>query len=292
MGRNILAMGEVLWDMLPSGRQLGGAPANFACHARALGAEARLVTRVGGDDLGREILERLTRQGLPTDTVEVDPDAPTGTVAVELGPDGQPRFTIVEDVAWDRIEGGSAAFSAAASADTVCFGSLAQRHRISREAIRSIVTTARAGALRVFDVNIRPPFQSRDVIAISLEMAGVLKLNDQELPMLAAIFGLDGGVRAQVEGLARRFALSLVALTRGAGGSLLYRAGDWSDHPGEPTTVCDTVGAGDAFTAVLTVGLLKGRPLDEINRRANLVAAYVCSQPGATPPLPGWLLRD
>jgi fructokinase len=292
MGRNILAIGEVLWDMLPSGRQLGGAPANFACHARALGAEARLVTRIGSDDLGREILERLARQGLPTDTVEVDPEAPTGTVAVELAPDGQPRFTIVEDVAWDRIEAGFAAFSAAASADAVCFGSLAQRHRISRDAIRSIVTTARAGALRVFDVNIRPPFQSRDVITVSLEMAGVLKLNDQELPMLAAMFGLDGGGRAQMEGLARRFDLSLVALTRGAAGSLMYHSGDWSDHPGEPAKVCDTVGAGDAFTAVLTVGLLEGWPLDEINRRANRVAAYVCSQPGATPPLPGWLLRD
>ena len=292
MGFKILAIGEVLWDMLPSGRQLGGAPANFACHARALGAEARLVTRVGDDDLGREILERLARQGLPTETVEVDPDAPTGTVAVELGTDGQPRFTIVEDVAWDRIEAGFAAFSAAASADAVCFGSLAQRHRIAREAIRSVVTAARAGALRVFDVNIRPPFHSRDVIAVSLEMASVLKLNDQELPMLAAMFGLDGGVRAQMEALARRFELSLVALTRGGGGSLLYRGGDWSDHLGEPAKVCDTVGAGDAFTAVLTVGLLEGWPLDEINRRANRVAAYVCSQPGATPPLPEWLLRD
>ena len=291
MGRNILAIGEVLWDMLPSGPQLGGAPANFACHARALGAEARLVTRVGDDDLGRAILDRLARQGLPTDTVEVDPDAPTGTVSVDLGPDGQPQFTILENVAWDKIEGGFAAFAVASAADAVCFGSLAQRYSVAREAIRSLVAATEARALRIFDVNIRPPFYGREVITVSLEMASVLKLNDQELPILAGLFGLDGGVRAQIEGLARRFHLSLVALTRGASGSLLFRDGDWSDHPGERTTVCDTVGAGDAFTAVLTVGLLEGWSLDEINRRANRVAAFVCSQPGATPPLPADLLR-
>ena len=292
MEREIVAVGEVLWDLLPSGRKMGGAPANFACHARALGAGSRLITRVGDDDLGREILEWLPRHGLPTDTVEVDREAPTGTVSVELGLDGQPRFTIHENVAWDRIEAGPRALAAAAGADAVCFGSLAQRGEASRQAIQAVVQATRPGALRIFDVNVRPPFVDRDVIAASLGMASVLKLNDQELPLLAEMLGLAGGVREQMAELSRRFELSAIALTRGSQGSLVHRGGEWSDHPGEPVEVVDTVGAGDAFTAVLAVGLLSGWPLDAINRKANRVAAYVCSQPGATPPLPESLLRD
>lgn len=292
MGLEIVAVGEVLWDLLPSGRKMGGAPANFACHVRALGAGSRLITRVGDDDLGREILDWLPRHGLPTDTVEVDPEAPTGTVSVALGSDGQPRFTIHENVAWDRIEAGSLALAAAAGADAVCFGSLAQRSETSRRAIRAVVQATRPAALRIFDVNVRPPFVDRDVIAASLGMAGVLKLNDQELPLLAEMFGLVGSIREQLAALSRRYELSAIAFTRGGQGSLVFRGGEWSDHPGEPVEVVDTVGAGDAFTAVLAVGLLSGWPLDAINRKANRVAAYVCSQPGATPPLPGWLLRD
>lgn len=286
MTQKVLAVGEVLWDLLPTGRQLGGAPANFTYHCRSLGADARLVTRVGADDLGREVLERFRLLGLPTESVQVDPARPTGTVAVTLAPDGQPRFTIHEDVAWDRIAADEDALAAAAGADAVCFGSLAQRSGPARRAIRALVSAARPGALRVFDVNLRPPFVDRGAIADSLELANALKLNDQELPELAALFGLPAGVREAMAELARRFGLALVALTRGAGGALLLADGAWSDHPGRPAQVVDTVGAGDAFTAALVVGRLAGRPLDAINRHANEVAAFVCSRPGGTPPLP------
>lgn len=284
--RVIVAVGEVLWDMLPAGKQLGGAPANFAYHARSLGADARLISRIGDDPLGVEILERFRSLDLPTDAVQVDAGAPTGTVDVWLGPDGQPRYAIREGVAWDRIEATATALALAARADAVCFGSLAQRAEPSRRAIRAIVEAAPEGALRVFDVNLRPPFGDRDVIAGSLELADVLKLNDHELPELAGMFGLPTAPLPAIEGLAGRFGLALVALTRGAGGSLLWAGGEWSDHPGRPAEVVDTIGAGDAFTAALVTGRLSGRPLEAINRHANEVAAFVCSQPGGTPALP------
>jgi fructokinase len=286
MGHQILAVGEVLWDLLPKGKQLGGAPANFTYQCRSLGADARLVTRVGDDALGREVLERFRLLGLPTETVQIDPELPTGTVDVALADDGQPRFTIHEHVAWDRIMADEDSLAMAARADAVCFGSLSQRSEPARTAIRSLVSATRPGALRLFDVNLRPPFVDRDVIADSLTLANALKLNDQELPELMAMFGLSAGVRESMAELADRFGLLLVALTRGARGGLLLAGGAWSDHPGRPIAVSDSIGAGDAFTAALVVGHLAGRPLDEMNRHANEVAAFVCSQPGGTPTLP------
>jgi fructokinase len=286
MPYKILAMGEVLWDLLPSGKQLGGAPANFTFQCRGLGADASLVTRIGDDDLGREVLDRFRSLGLPTDTVQIDPASPTGTVDVTLAPDGQPRYTILADAAWDRIEADALATSRASSADAVCFGSLAQRDEPSRRSICSLVESACPGAIRMFDVNLRAPFVDRGVIEESLRLADALKLNDLELPVLAAMFGLPVETRAAMAGLARRFGLSLVALTRGSEGSLLLAGGAWSDHPGVPVEVSDTIGAGDAFTAALVVGRLASRPLDAINQHANEVAAFVCSRPGGTPSLP------
>ncbi|MBI5817783.1 MAG: carbohydrate kinase [Verrucomicrobia bacterium] len=286
MSFKVLAVGEILWDLLPSGKQLGGAPANFAYHAHALGAEARVVSRVGDDAQGREILDRLRALNLPTDGVGVDASAPTGTVSVELAADGQPRFTIHENVAWDRIVADETSLAFAAQADVVCFGSLAQRSEPSRSSVRELVAATPAAALRVFDINLRQHFHSRDVVEESLRLANVLKLNDAELPVLAAMFGLGGGVRDQLMTLTQRFALRTVALTRGAHGSLLLAGDAWSEHSGLTVKVADSIGAGDAFTAALALGLLAGRQLDDINRRANEVAAYVCSQPGATPILP------
>lgn len=286
MGHEILAVGEVLWDLLPTGKQLGGAPANFTYQSRSLGADARLVTRVGDDALGREVLERFRLLGLPTDTVQIDPELPTGTVDVVIAQDGQPQFTIREQVAWDRITADDHSLELASRSDAVCFGSLSQRTKAARAAIRSLVSAARPGALRLFDVNLRPPFVDRDVIAESLTLASALKLNDQELPTLASMFELTGDDRNVMTGLADRFGLSLVALTRGAHGSVLFAGGLWSDQPGLSVEVSDTIGAGDAFTAALVVGHLAGRSLDEINRHANEVAAFVCSQPGGTPTLP------
>jgi fructokinase len=286
MPYEILALGEVLWDLLPSGKQLGGAPANFTFQCRSLGADASLVTRVGDDDLGREVLDRFRSLGLPTDTVQLDPVSPTGTVEVALSPEGQPVYTIRAGAAWDRIEATDIATERASRADAICFGSLAQRDEPSRSSIRSLVKAARPDALRVFDVNLRAPFVDRDVVEGSLRLADALKLNDLELPALAAMFGLPAETREAMAALAGRFGLSLVALTRGAGGSLLFADGAWSDHPGVPVEVSDTIGAGDAFTAAMVVGRLAGRSLDAINRHANEVAAFVCSRSGGTPTLP------
>jgi fructokinase len=291
MSHNILAVGEVLWDLLPSGKQLGGAPANFTFHCRSLGAEAQIVTRVGDDELGREILDRFRTLRLPTDLVQIDSQLPTGTVDVALAPDGQPRFTICEHVAWDRIAAPEDALAAASRADAVCFGSLAQRSEPARRAIRTLVSATRPEALRLFDVNLRRPFVDQDIVADSLELTDALKLNDQELPELAKMLGLPAGDRAAMSELAHRFGLRLVALTRGAAGALLLAEGCWSDDLGRSVTVRDTVGAGDAFTAALAIGFLSGRPLDAINRHANQVAAFVCSQPGGTPNLPDELKR-
>jgi len=282
----ILAVGEVLWDLLPAGKQLGGAPANFTYQCRSLGADAKLVTRVGDDPLGREVLDRFRALGLPTDTVQVDRAHPTGTVDVTLASDGQPRYTIRDDVAWDQIEADANAMACAGSAHAICFGSLAQRSEPSRSSIRALLHASRPDALRIFDVNLRHPFVDRGVIEESLGLANALKLNDVELPALATMFGLPVDTRATMSALADRFGLSLVALTRGQDGSLLLADGQWSDDPGRPIEVSDTIGAGDAFTAALVVGRLSGLPLDAINRHANEVAAFVCSQPGGTPTLP------
>lgn len=281
-----VGLGEVLWDILPAGRQLGGAPANFAYHAHALGAEARVISRVGNDALGREILERLRAIGLSTDGIGVDESAPTGTVTVEVQADGQPRFTIHENVAWDRITADETSLAFAARADAICFGSLAQRSEASRRSIRAILAATKPETLRVFDINLRQHFYSRDIVESSLVSANALKLNSDELPVLADVFGLRGDAKSQIADLARRFELRAVALTRGASGSLLLVDGTWSDHPGIRVKVVDAVGAGDAFTARWALGLLAGEPLDAINCRANEIAAFVCTQPGATPTYP------
>ncbi len=282
----IIGLGEVLWDLLPAGPQLGGAPANFACHARALGAQAGVITRVGRDALGRDLQHRLVEMQLPAELVQVDDSAPTGTVTVALSGEGVPHYTIHEAVAWDRLQLTEAARQTARAADAICFGSLAQRAEPSRATIQELLRLTPPDALRIFDINLRQHFHSREVLETSLQLANVLKLNDTELPVLAALFDLSGDVQEQLSALARRFDLRVVALTLGAQGSLLHQDGRWSHATPRPVPVRDTVGAGDSFTAALTVGLLQKMPLKEINVAANEVARHVCSCAGATPPLP------
>ena len=305
MDFKIVGVGEVLWDLLLTGPQLGGAPANFAYHARALGADAQTITRVGNDDYGRAILRRFHTLGLPETTVQLDETAPTGTAKVELSGDGLAHFTIQENVAWDYIAATDEAVAVVHSADAICFGSLAQRSKSSRQAIQQLVATTPAHALRVFDINLRQQFYSRAVIEESLRLANVLKLNDNELPTLTAMFDLTGPIENQIARLAQVFDLQVIALTRGANGSLLYQERDgqgpgqrqdqdqdrdqrprWSNCASRPVEVVDTVGAGDSFTAALVLGLLSKMELDQINTIANEVARYVCSQAGATPALP------
>ena len=292
MNFNVIGVGEVLWDLLLTGPQLGGAPANFAYHAHALGAQAQVITRVGKDDYGREIIRRFHQMSLPDTGVQVDETAPTGTAKVTLSGDGLAHFTIQENVAWDLMAATDEAVAVARRADAICFGSLAQRCEPSRNTIQHLVAATPPDALRVFDINLRQQFYSRDLIEESLQLANVLKLNDDELPTLAAMFHLTGSAEDQIGQLAETFRLRFLALTRGPNGSLLYQKDNdnnevrWSDCPSRPVKVVDTVGAGDSFTAAMVLGLLRKMDLDEINTIANEVARYVCSQPGATPALP------
>ena len=286
MSFKIVGIGEVLWDLLPSGPQLGGAPGNFAYHTHALGANACVVTRVGDDTFGRDILRRLEEQGIADGTIQVDDTAPTGTVSVSLSEKGSPNYVIHENVAWDRLAVTSSALEAIREADAICFGSLGQRGEIARASIQRLVAAAPAETLRVFDINLRQKFFSREVIEQSLRLANVFKLNDGELPFLATMFDLSGSTQQQIEKLAQKFSLQLVALTRGPAGSLLYRNGQWSDCPSVPIQIVDTVGAGDSFAAAMVMGLLHKMELDEINVLADEVARHVCSCAGATPPLP------
>lgn len=286
-GHKVIGLGEVLWDLLPSGPQLGGAPANFAHHAHALGANASAITRVGNDDFGHAIRRRFEEQEIAGDTLQVDDEAPTGTVTVALSSSGVPDYVIHEKVAWDRLAVTAAAMKAVREADAICFGTLTQRSEPSRTSIQSLVAASAPDALRVFDINLRQSYFSGEIVERSLQLANVLKLNDRELPILAKMFGLAGSPRQQMDLLAVKFDLQLVALTRGPAGSLLFQAGRWSDCPSAPVEVVDTVGAGDAFTAALTLGVLHEMALDEMNAFSNEVARYVCSCAGATPPLPG-----
>ena len=286
MNYKILGIGELLWDLLPDGRQMGGAPANFAYHARALGADARIVSRVGDDDLGRELIARLESLDVPTYCVSVDPTHPTGTVTVEVASDGQPRYTIHEGVAWDHLAPDPPLVMTLCGAEAVCFGTLAQRTEPSRTTIRELVGHAPKSAIRVCDINLRQDFYSPETLDASLQLANVAKLNDTELPLAGRLLGIDGTPREQIAALQHRYDLRLVAWTRGSQGSLLFDGTHWQDHPGLRTDVKDTVGAGDSFTAAITLGLLAGWEIEKLSNLANEVAAYVCTCAGATPPMP------
>jgi len=282
----VVGIGELLWDLMPTGKQIGGAPANYSYHAGALGANARTISRVGNDALGHELLSQLNALSVSTSCVQVDDSLPTGTVAVEIDAGGQPCFHITPDVAWDHLQVTPEALIVASSADAVCFGTLAQRDAVARRSIRALVAASPSGALRIFDVNLRQQQFSPVLIEESLLLATVLKVNDLELPQLAVMFGLTGSVHAQMVQLADRWQLRAVAVTRGAQGSALLTEHGWSEHPGVRVTVVDTIGAGDAFTAAMTIGLLSGWALDDVNAQANRVAAFVASNTGGTPPLP------
>jgi len=282
----LVGLGEVLWDLLPGGRQLGGAPANFAYHAQALGARGVVASAVGDDELGREILARLDALGLDRSAVQVDHRHPTGTVSVQVDADGHPQYVIHEDVAWDFIEATGELTALAGRADAVCFGSLAQRAPASRAAIRRFLKLTPRECLRIFDINLRQSYYDRQVIAESLDVADVLKLNVDELTAITDLFDLPGGEDQAARAMLHRFGLTLVAVTRGSAGSVLITKDQVSSCPPQQVKVADTVGAGDAFTAALALGMLTDRPLDLTHRHAARLAAYVCTQVGATPELP------
>jgi fructokinase len=283
----VVGLGEALWDVLPDADHFGGAPANVALHAAALGAESWLVSAVGQDARGDAALARLDGAGVRRDTVARLGDHPTGVVRVTLDAAGHPVYDIAAESAWDYVPWSVAVQQVAERADAVAFGSLAQRSPTSRATIRRAVATTRSASWRLFDVNLRQRYYDADVLAESMELANAVKLNEEELPVVSQLCGVaDGPPLHQLRALCDRFALRLAALTRGPCGAVLVTPNEVCESTAPPTVVADTVGAGDAFTATLLIGILAGRALDEVSRRANAVAAYVCSQPGATPPIP------
>ncbi|GAC1683510.1 MAG: carbohydrate kinase [Gemmatimonadaceae bacterium] len=276
----VLCVGEVLWDSLPSGLFLGGAPFNVAGHLHALGVPVGMISRVGRDRLGREALQRLTRSGIATDLVQTDPALPTGFVSVTLDDASGPTYEIVDPAAWDCIELQPGLMERAKQAAAIVFGSLAQRREISR---RTIGQLRELNVPKVFDVNLRPPYDDPEIVRCSLPHASIVKLNEHELAQMASWFALPTGMRAGANALADRFACETVCITRGAAGAALLHRGRWSEHPGFRVEVKDTVGSGDAFLAALLHGLLAGHDDADVLQRANLLGAYVATQRGAIP---------
>jgi len=279
----VVAAGEVLWDMFPDAARFGGAPANYACHAAALGAKAYVVSCVGNDSLGARALHFLQENGVHISAIARSATVRTGTVDVTLDADGKPEYEIGANVAWDQTPWSEPLSQLATSADAICFGTLGQRSEVSRSTIRRLVGLACPDCLRILDVNLRQDYFDRDVVLQSLSLANVLKLNDEELPIVASFCGISGTHADMLAELERRFELRGLVLTRGDRGAVLMRDGVRSECDGIQVDVKDSVGAGDAFTAAMTLGLLMHNELDAINQYACRVAAYVCSQSGAVP---------
>jgi len=280
----VIGLGELLWDLFPAGKQLGGAPANFAYITSLLGDQGIPASRLGQDALGEEAIHCLGELSLPTEFIQRDEDHPTGTVKVEVDTAGQPRFEISLSVAWDFLDWTPQWQKLAQQADAVCFGSLGQRSGRSRSTILAFVLAVKPNALRVFDVNLRQNFYSKQILSESMKLSNVIKLNQDELPRIMQLLNLEHRRdKDSARHLGSLYDLKLVCVTRGNGGSLLVSADECSEHTGFNVKVQDTVGAGDAFTAALVHGYLRGTALSEINETANRVGAWVASQSGATP---------
>jgi fructokinase len=289
----VIGLGELLWDVFPKGKELGGAPANFAYMTSLLGDQGIVASRVGSDALGRTAGRRLERIGLRSKHLQIDTKHPTGTVKVQVDPVGQPTFEIAEDVAWDFFEFTPEWQKLASTADAVCFGSLAQRSSQSRATIRSFLKEVGRGTTRVFDVNLRQTFYSADTLEESLRLSDIVKLNQDELTVVVKLLGhaFEDEERA-ARWLRDSYNLRLVCVTRGAKGSLLVGGNEVSQHSGCRVVVADTVGSGDAFTAALVYHYLRRGSLATMNEAANRMGAWVASQTGATPPRDDYYLQQ
>ena len=281
----VIAVGEIVWDMLPAGKQLGGAPLNFAFFSKELGAEAYAVSAIGNDVLGDETLAVASATGVNLDYLQRN-NLPTSRVLISLDNEGVPQYEIVENVAWDALECPQMILDLVKDASVMCWGSLAQRSVTSRQSVLAMLAAAPKECVKVFDINIRQHYYSREVIETSLGYADILKLNEDELPLVASILGLSGQERDIVRQLIEKYALKYLVYTHGADFSEVFSAtGEYSHVPTPKVRVVDTVGAGDSFTAVFVTSILQGLSMAESHVRAVEVSAYVCTQNGAINPL-------
>ncbi|MCA9130330.1 MAG: carbohydrate kinase [Planctomycetales bacterium] len=284
----VVGIGELLWDVFPSGPRLGGAPLNFACSTSEIAggsAQVYLVSAVGDDALGHQARAVLNEHRVEAGQVQFD-GRPTGRVVVEVDGSGIPSYHFDENSAWDNLQWVPELHPLANACNAVCFGTLGQRSESSQAVIQRFVAETPSEAWRVLDINLRPPYVREVVLRESLELANVLKVNDEELPVLAKLDGLEGSQADVMKQLASIHQLSCVAVTRGSAGATILRGETFSSEPAPTVSVVDTVGAGDAFTAALTLGLLFDQPLEQINQHAIQAAAYVCSVSGATTSFP------
>ena len=288
----VVGMGEALWDVLPEGKKIGGAPANFAYHVSQFGLPSCVVSAVGDDALGHEIVDNLTSKGLSLLIAEVP--YPTGTVQVEIDPAGIPQYEIKENVAWDNIPFTDTLEDLARNTQAVCFGSLAQRNVVSRETINRFldVMPDNDRTLRVFDVNLRQGFYTKEILTNSMERCNILKINDEELVTVSRMFGYPGiDLQDKCWILLGKYNLKMLILTCGINGSYVFTPGNVSFQPTPTVEVADTVGAGDSFTAAFIAAILKGKSVADAHSLAVRTSAYVCTKNGAMPILPPTLTK-
>lgn len=286
----VVGMGEALWDVLPEGKKIGGAPANFAYHVSQFGLPGYVVSAVGDDALGKEIVENFTSKGLNQLIAEVP--YPTGTVQVEIDQAGIPQYDIKENVAWDNIPYTDSLEALAKRTKALCFGSLAQRNVVSRETINRFLDAMPQSddSLVVFDVNLRQGFYNKEILCNSMSCCNILKINDEELVTVSRMFGYPGiDLQDKCWILLGKYNLKMLILTCGINGSYVFTPGNVSFQPTPKVEVADTVGAGDSFTAAFISSILKGRSVQEAHSRAVRTSAYVCTKKGAMPILPAEL---
>lgn len=285
MKRLVVGLGEVLWDMLPEGRKIGGAPVNFAYHAGQFGIDTMAVSAIGNDKLGEDTIAEMNGKHL--NHIFPSVPYPTGSVQVSLDEKGVPAYDIKENVAWDNIPFTNEIESVARSCRAVCFGSLAQRNAVSRNTIRKFIESTPDGCIRIFDINLRQNFYTSNVIHDSLELCNILKINDEEIMLVSRMFNYDS---SNIENVCRTimedFSLEMVILTCGTKGSYIFTKGGVSFMPTPKVNVADTVGAGDSFTGSFCAAILRGLPVAEAHKKAVEVSAYVCTQNGAMPEIP------
>lgn len=286
----VVGMGEALWDILPEGKKIGGAPANFAYHVSQFGLPSCVVSAVGADTFGKELLENFTSKGLNHLIPEVP--YPTGTVQVEIDPAGIPQYEIKENVAWDNIPYTPQLHALAQNTKAVCFGSLAQRNVVSRETINRVLDAMPRtdDTLTVFDVNLRQGFYDKEILCNSMQRCNILKINDEELVIISRMFGYPGiDLQDKCWILLGKYNLKMLILTCGINGSYVFTPGNVSFQPTPKVEVADTVGAGDSFTAAFIANILKGHTVEESHLKAVETSAFVCTQQGAMPVLPAKL---